>query len=169
MLIDASRGDGSSLVHVVIDGLDVDGGSDTGMFLGEIERHGGFLEIEREVERRQDLSHALQAREIDGPDFRQLKGFLQDAGDQIGVPCGPVVRTDSQETRLRGAGFRLFVVERHGRDLRGARDAFRPLVHHQPGVRAGARGALGETCQRHAPLGRRICRVDRQRQPLISG
>src|SRR5271165_6109037 len=115
--MDASRGSGSRRVHDVIDGRatvvlakvssDMNGLRGD----GESRRNGGRLQIEREVERGQDLADLLDAGEIHRADLRQLERIGEHGLDEPVIPYLALVRTDGQEDRLWRSCAGLLEVE----------------------------------------------------------
>src|SRR5712691_2601498 len=106
--MEASRGRGSSRVQVVMDGIcatrlakDL---SDIRHLPCACEIRGDrcALQVQREVESRQNLSHLQYAVEIDSSNLGEFQRVFENPGHQIVVPCFARVRTDGQEERLRG-------------------------------------------------------------------
>ena len=157
----ASRGCGSRRVHEVTEGCRIcsdsrateastnapeamtsaelpDGADDAVIdhkLLRERGRGRGRLQVEREVQRRADLSDLGDAGQVDAADPGQVVGLVDDRRDELAVPGGSAVRAAGEQPGLRRAGVRLVVVERDAGVVLAAGDPFDPFVDEQPGVR----------------------------------
>ena len=127
---------------------------------------GGALQVEREVQRGQDLADLLMLARSTARDPGQVERLVEDGLHQSDVPGRPRVRADREQQRLRRARVRLVVVEGDAGARRRRRDPVEPLVEQQPGAAApgvaGSPTASASIATRPGAGGLR--RVERQRR-----